>query len=442
MLSRRSIGLLSRTRLSAVLGASLLLSMVAAGPVLATHVEPVLYEGNPVCSGPGGPAGESLGFANEGVKQDPPAEATIDVGPGTVDVDITAAGVFTWTSHDVTILAVIVKGGPNANVYFYNPPPTTTDSGLHAPQGFSHIEFCWEAPPPDGSLRITKDLEGGPAEFDGSVDIVVDCGEEGTFNKEIDFPDGEVIIDDLEPGTECEVTEVDAPNAPEGFEWGDPTFTGNPATIVSDTTVTIAIVNHLNEIPQTPTLVIEKSNDATLVNNLPSADEGDTVTYTLDYTLTNGPVDNGIIEDVLPVGVTYVTDSATDSANGEFVFDGYDAATRTLTWLATEVTENGSVSYEATVDEDAAELAQPLTNTACIDSDQTDEDCADSDVFVGAPPLAETSVPTPPQTDIGSTEGSASGGSMLLVLLALAGIALAVVFVAPTPASLRKRIKS
>jgi hypothetical protein len=29
---------------------------------------------------------------------------------------------------------------------------------------------------------------------------------------------------------------------------------------------------------------------------------------------------------------------------------------------------------------------------------------------------------------------------MLLVLLALAGIALAVVFVAPTPASLRKRI--
>jgi hypothetical protein len=139
-----------RARLAAVLGASLLATLVVAGPVAATHVTPVLKDGNPVCSGPGGPAGESLGFANEGVKIDPPAEGTFDVGDGTVtisDIDTSVnPATFTWTSEDVVVLAVIVKGGSNANVYFYNPPATTTDDGLHAPNGFSHIEICWENP--------------------------------------------------------------------------------------------------------------------------------------------------------------------------------------------------------------------------------------------------------------------------------------------------------
>jgi hypothetical protein len=144
-----------RARLAAVLGASLLATLVVAGPVAATHVTPVLKDGNPVCSGPGGPAGESLGFANEGVKIDPPAEGTFDVGDGTVtisDIDTSVnPATFTWTSEGVVVLAVIVKGGSNANVYFYNPPPTTTDDGLHAPNGFSHIEICWEAAPPPPS---------------------------------------------------------------------------------------------------------------------------------------------------------------------------------------------------------------------------------------------------------------------------------------------------
>jgi hypothetical protein len=140
-----------RARLAAVFGASLLATLVVAGPVAATHVTPVLKDGNPVCSGPGGPAGESLGFANPGVKIDPPTEGTVDVGDGTVtisDIDTSVnPATFTWTSDGVVVLAVIVKGGNNANVYFYNPPPTTTDDGLHAPNGFSHIEICWEDAP-------------------------------------------------------------------------------------------------------------------------------------------------------------------------------------------------------------------------------------------------------------------------------------------------------
>jgi uncharacterized repeat protein (TIGR01451 family) len=253
-----------------------------------------------------------------------------------------------------------------------------------------------------------------------------------------------VIIDDLEPGTECEVTEVDAPNAPEGFEWDDATFTGNPATIVSGQQVTIGIVNHLDELPEEGVLSIEKSNDAPDVAGQPTADEGDTVTYTLVYDLTGDPVSDGVIVDFLPDGVTYVVGSATDSANGEFEFVEYNAGEHALVWAADEVTEGSSVSYKATIDEGAAELTQPLVNEACIASEETPEDewedCAESEVNVPGEVAAETSVPTPPQTDTMTTESSASGGSLLLILLALAGIALAVVFMTPTPASIRKRI--
>ena len=52
--------------------------------------------------------------------------------------------------------------------------------------------------------------------------------------------------------------------------------------------------------------------------------EGDKVTYTLSYTLANGPVTDGVITDVLPDGLTYVAGTATD--NDEFAFQSYDAA--------------------------------------------------------------------------------------------------------------------
>jgi hypothetical protein len=136
---------MQRLKFAGVLGAVLLLGLVAAAPVAATHVDPVLKDGNPNCT-TGGQQGEGLGF-DHGVKIDPPAEGTVDVGNGTVtisDIDNSVnPATFTWTSSGVTVLAVIVKGGSNANVYFYNPPATTTDDGLHAPNGFSHIEICY-----------------------------------------------------------------------------------------------------------------------------------------------------------------------------------------------------------------------------------------------------------------------------------------------------------
>jgi uncharacterized repeat protein (TIGR01451 family) len=293
-----------------------------------------------------------------------------------------------------------------------------------------------------GSLKIVKVVTGGTAT--GTFTFHVDCGQDGSFDPTITLPgSGSVTIDNIPAGAHCTVTETDVPTPPAGFKWNDAVISGSPATIGDGTTVTATVTNPLEALPppNTPSLTIDKSNNAPLVNGLPTVDEGGTVTYTLDYTLADGPLHNGKIEDVLPAGIDYVTGSAT--SNAEFTFNGYDSGTRTLTWLATDVTTSGSVSYKATAAVGAAGLPQPLENTATISSDETGPDSDTSHVFVVVPPLAETSVPnTAPPTDIaGSTDGSASGTSMLLILLALAGFALAVVFVAPTPASVRKRLR-
>src|SRR4029078_3211562 len=101
-------------------------------------------------------------------------------------------------------------------------------------------------------------------------------------------------------------------------------------------------------------LVIDKDNDAPVETielpdgttvDLPPADEGDTVTYTLAYTFSGDPVTHAIITDVLPVGITYVKDSA--SSDDQFTFQGYDSGTRTLTWTAEGVSKSGTLTYEA-----------------------------------------------------------------------------------------------
>ena len=198
-------------------------------------------------------------------------------------------------------------------------------------------------------------------------------------------------------------------------------------------------------------LVIDKTNDAPLeplelpdgtIVELPTADEGETVTYTLAYDLLGDPVTDGIITDVLPVGVTYVVDSAT--GNAEFTFQGYDDATRMLTWTAEEVSEDGSVTYQATIDEGASELEQPLVNVATIDSAETPPDDDDSPVFVPTIPAGATATPrvTLPPTDTLATDTPASsnpGFALMLILLALAAFVLVLGFVTPVPASVRER---
>lgn len=86
-------------------------------------------------------------------KVDPPQSGTyaLDNYGNTVTVNFSEdLRYVSWTSN-IAITAVIVKGGPGANVYWYD-PPATSGSGLRAPDHprpgqipqISHVTFCWE----------------------------------------------------------------------------------------------------------------------------------------------------------------------------------------------------------------------------------------------------------------------------------------------------------
>ncbi len=120
----------------------------------AASVTPTVVSGNPTCVG----LGYVYGFKPQ---PEPPPSGTYTFPDGVNTVTITSVGTyFDWTST-LGIDAVIVKGGPNANVYVYQPPAESfADTVLNAPinpgnnkpYGISHIEFCY-----DYEVGVTKD---------------------------------------------------------------------------------------------------------------------------------------------------------------------------------------------------------------------------------------------------------------------------------------------
>lgn len=120
--------------------------LFVALPASAQSNDGTVVPGNPGCDDLTGGAGWTE------LKVEPPVSGTSTDGTLTVDVvvsDSPDGQVFSWDSN-IGVDAVIVKGGPNANVYFYD-PEDTSDSGLHAPAnpsggwaGLSHISFCYD----------------------------------------------------------------------------------------------------------------------------------------------------------------------------------------------------------------------------------------------------------------------------------------------------------
>jgi len=159
----RAAGSASSTFVAPVLASLLILSSagLGAGPVSAAvaagtsdaGIVPVVIEG-----GPGG---------NVGCEQ-VPSDVTLDssdrlewrggrlIGtiPDGLEVSVVDDRVVTWSSES-PIVAVIVKGGPAANVYL-TPSTLRADSGLVAPvvasgqsADISNVTFCWDPDPID-----------------------------------------------------------------------------------------------------------------------------------------------------------------------------------------------------------------------------------------------------------------------------------------------------
>jgi hypothetical protein len=125
---------------------ALLISMQPSIAQCDQGVTPVFIVGNPDAAD----LGFDFGFKPQ---PEPPLSDTytFPAPDGVNTVTITSDGVyFDWTST-LSIDAVIVKGGPNANVYYYD-PEVNCDNGLHSPinpnngnpYAISHIEFCYD----------------------------------------------------------------------------------------------------------------------------------------------------------------------------------------------------------------------------------------------------------------------------------------------------------
>jgi hypothetical protein len=123
---------------------------VAVMPAFGSHtppplVHPVEAAANPACAD----VGSTAEFE---VKLDPANPGPYSVsGPGGVTITGTISSDDLSASFDVSggrAIDVIIKGGPNANVYHYD-PGVTADSALVAPAkgrstyGISHIVYCY-----------------------------------------------------------------------------------------------------------------------------------------------------------------------------------------------------------------------------------------------------------------------------------------------------------
>lgn len=173
---------------------SLTLVVVAGLAVLATatHIEPERKAGNPTCSD----------FEPDGTnwtefKIEPVENGSYDDGTLNVTLTVHDGGLeddedrfVDWIAN-INVSAVLVKGGPNANLYEYD-PGEMMDTGLHAPInpnndkpfGLSHISFCYEAPeepPEEPSDPVCPADFKGTANGDGSITLswTPDKGSEG-----------------------------------------------------------------------------------------------------------------------------------------------------------------------------------------------------------------------------------------------------------------------
>jgi hypothetical protein len=137
-----------------ILGALLLGLSVSLGFVKgAAAVEPVFVEDNPSCED----LGYDFGFKIE--KSSGYAGTYWIDGLHYVTITSSDDKFFDWESN-LGMDAVIAKGGPNANVYYYD-PEAFGDTGLRAPDNeggniptLSHIDFCF-----DYEVSVSKTAE-------------------------------------------------------------------------------------------------------------------------------------------------------------------------------------------------------------------------------------------------------------------------------------------
>ena len=166
------------------------------------------------------------------------------------------------------------------------------------------------------------------------------------------------------------------PESGNGGSTGGPQTQDGDCIVVTITTGTseLKFLNQRLDTPEEPTLVIDKEADVETITITGSTASPSIVTWTLTYTLTNGPVTGAVITDEVPDGFTFLDAS-----------DGGTFAAGTVTWtLPSPLETSGSVSFRTTVDVATISRTAPTTNVAVIDSEETEPDDGQDSVTVTA----------------------------------------------------------
>ena len=154
----------------AALGVAALIATASVGAARASSVTPTYHAGNVNSCADVAPGTHGIDI------QSPSGSGTFDdgtlAGSYTVSGDLTT---FAWTSDTVPVNVVVVKGGPDANVYDYG-TGALGDAGLVSPYNpganvpaISHVLLCYGRPvppPPPAKGKIVVQKQTVPAGAD------------------------------------------------------------------------------------------------------------------------------------------------------------------------------------------------------------------------------------------------------------------------------------
>jgi fimbrial isopeptide formation D2 family protein/uncharacterized repeat protein (TIGR01451 family) len=246
------------------------------------------------------------------------------------------------------------------------------------------------------TYTLTLTISDGPADDVMVVDTLPEGLEDPTDISNGGTFDGTAITWDLGDGlADGEYVLTYKATVADGVEHGDELVNAAAATSSNSQCPDLETLGPECEdtstvVVRVPTLVIDKAADAEVItisgpNNALVATPS-VVTWTLTYTLTNGPVTNAVITDEIPDGLVFL-----DASNGGQLVNGV------VTWNFPTLTTSGSVTFRTTVDPDEISRLAPTVNVAVIDSDETPEDDGQDSVRVTVvpPPLGGNPTPKP-----------------------------------------------
>ena len=259
---------------------------------------------------------------------------------------------------------------------------TADEDVIVAGEEASFTITVWNALEPGGTalgVTLRDDLPPGLAWDFEVLQGDADCGiassviEGGIEQRSIDCDLGDLAPSSMEDGVVIRVfaeTDQDDCGLMENTAFADAT---NDDIVTSTDELTV----------RCPELVVDKVADAEVITISGPSDnlvaDPSVVTWTLTYTLTDGPVTDAVITDEIPVGFEFL-----DAANGGTEAGGV------VTWiLASPLESSGTVSFRTTVDPETISRTGPTVNTAVIDSDETEPDEGEDSVtvVVEPPPL-------------------------------------------------------